>query len=94
MEKAGVFFVFFYEAKKRYVDYDALYDRLKQGPITFTEIMEFIGRNKADACQVITTMSLRFPIWSPQRGVYRLMTYDDYEQDDTWDDDDEFEDWE
>lgn len=76
-------FFFFYEApaeapakaiKKRiYIDYDYLYACLKKGPLSFRDIQELTGVSKAGVSQIVTTMSLRFPVWSPKRGVYQLL---------------------
>lgn len=59
--------------KRVYVDYDFLYARIKEGPLTFRDIQELTGVSKAGVSQIITTMSLRFPVWSPKRGVYQLL---------------------
>lgn len=59
--------------KRVYVDYDFLYECIKKGPLTFREIQELTGVSKAGTSQVITTMSLRYPVWSPARGVYQLL---------------------
>ncbi len=64
--------------KKKYVDYEALYQRLKQGPTTFEEIQKLAGLTKAQAAQCITTLSLKYPVWSPDKGVYKLCDASDY----------------
>ena len=62
------------------VDYDLLYERLKAGPVTFAEIEELAGVPHCSVAQIITTLSLYYPVWSPKRGVYKLMEDSDYEQ--------------
>lgn len=60
------------------VDYDLLYKRLLQGPVTFAEIEEMTGAKHNAVAQIITTLCLRYPVWSPQRGVYKLCEESDY----------------
>lgn len=80
------FFFFFFEEKKNKrkknrtsPDYEKLYARLQQGPMTFAEIEEMSGVQHSGVAQVITTLSLRYPVWSPRRGVYKLMGPEDFE---------------
>lgn len=61
------------------VDYDLLYQRLLEGPVTFAEIEELSGVAHSGVAQVITTLSLRYPVWSPKRGTYKLMEESDFE---------------
>lgn len=53
-----------------------LYERLKEGPLTFNEIEKLTCVAHSGVAQVITTLSLRYPIWSPKRGVYTLIDRD------------------
>lgn len=65
--------------KKRVeVDYDELYKLLLAGPLTFRQIEEITGVKHCGVAQVITTLSLRYPVWSPKRGVYKLYDEEDY----------------
>ena len=64
---------------RKIVDYNELYNRLKQGPISFAQIQEITGRSKAGASQVITTLTLKYPVWSPARGIYKLCEDSDYQ---------------
>lgn len=64
--------------KKKYVDYEQLYRLLLAGPLTFKQIMEVTGVDHHGVAQVITTLTLNYPVWSPARGVYKLCTPDDY----------------
>ena len=54
------------------VDYDQLYQLFLRGPVTFRDIEEATGVSHNGVAQVITTLSLKYPIWSPKRGVYKL----------------------
>ena len=65
--------------KRKKVDYEALYEILKQRPITFSELMQLTGLNKHGVSQVITTLTLKYPVWSPAKGVYKLCTESDYQ---------------
>lgn len=67
------------KSKRKKVDYDFIYQRLQQGPLTFNQIMEITGLSKTGTAQCITTLLLRYPIWSPARGVYKLCQADDYQ---------------
>lgn len=64
--------------KRRLVDYDQLYQMLLTGPITFKDIERVTGVSHCGVAQVITTLSIRYPLWSPKRGVYKLCEDDDY----------------
>lgn len=66
-------------APKKYVDYEKIYQRLLQGPTTCKEIMQMAGVPKNGVVQVITTLSIRYPLWSPSRGVYKLIEDSDYQ---------------
>lgn len=77
------FFFFFFEqytprqnGKRQQPDYEMLYERLKEGPLTFNEIEKLTCVAHSGVAQVITTLSLRYPIWSPKRGVYTLIDRD------------------
>lgn len=62
---------------RRQVDYDVVYRRLREGAVTVAELQELTGVKGGGISQVITTMSLRFPVWSPRRGVYKLLDGDE-----------------
>lgn len=61
------------------VDYDRLYRRLQQGPLTFDDIKTMTGLPRTAVPQVIVTLSEKYPVWKPSRGVYKLMDDSDYE---------------
>lgn len=61
-----------------FVDYDALYERLKRGPIRFSEIKNMTGVKHSGVAQVITTLSLKYPIYEVDRGVYKLYGAEEY----------------
>lgn len=65
--------------KNKRVDYKLLYESLKQGPLTFTQIGQLAGiENRNSISQVITTLSLHYPIYEADRGIYKLYGDDDY----------------
>ena len=79
------FFFFFYDSPKTKIkgqrtepDYEMLYERFKEGPVTFREIEKLTGVAHSGVAQVITTLSIRYPIWSPKRGTYKLIEDKDY----------------
>jgi hypothetical protein len=59
------------------VDYEAIYHLMLTGPVTFGTIKKLTGMNSSGASQVITTLSLMYPVWSPARGIYKLIGKDD-----------------
>lgn len=68
------------QKKKRHrrdIDYEKIYAALKCGPLTFSEIGALAEVERCAIAQVITTLSVRYPIWSPSKGVYKLLTEDD-----------------
>jgi len=60
------------------VDYEKLYELFKAGPVTFHQIEEAADVSHNSVAQVITTLSLRYPIYEVKRGVYKLYGDDDY----------------
>lgn len=64
--------------KKKKVDYEKLYAALKEGPVSFSQIEAISGVSHACVSQVITTLSLRYPIYECSRGMYKLYGDDDY----------------
>ena len=78
------FFFFFFEEKqqkkkKLVVDYDYLYQKLLEGPLRSKDIEEITGVSHSGVFQIITTLSINYPIWSPSRGVYKLIEDSDYD---------------
>jgi hypothetical protein len=59
--------------KRRPVPYDRLYKILLEGPLTRKDIMTITGLGETAVSQIIDTLSLRYPVWSPRRGVYELL---------------------
>ena len=76
------FFVFYFDEKpkkkKKKVDYESIYEALKSGPLTFAQIEAMSGVAHSGVAQVITTLSLRYPIYEYARGLYKLYGDDDY----------------
>lgn len=66
-------------AKRKNVDYEELYRILQTRPLSFKEIMQITGLSKSATAQCITTLTLRYPIWNPERGVYKLCKEEDYQ---------------
>lgn len=64
--------------QRKYIDYDQLYKLLLEGPLTFRQIEEITGVSHCGVAQVITTLTLKYPVWSPKRGVYKLCEDTDY----------------
>lgn len=66
--------------KKKKVDYEKLYELFKkQKYVSFSEIERLSGVEHCGVAQVITTLSLRFPIYETEIfGVYKLYGADDY----------------
>lgn len=59
--------------RKMIIDYEMIYNELKKGPLTFSQIWTLSGVKRAGVSQVITTLSLRYPIYEESRGVYKLL---------------------
>lgn len=60
------------------VDYDKLYELFVRGPVRFRDIEEATGVSHNAVAQVITTLSLRYPIYEVKRGVYKLYGDEEY----------------
>lgn len=63
---------------KRKINYDLILEELKKGPLTFTQIQQLAGVGHAGVAQVITTISLHYPLYELDRGLYKLYGDDDY----------------
>ncbi len=50
---------------------------LEAGPITSADIEAATGATRRNVTQIITTLSLKYPVWSPRRGEYALLKLDD-----------------
>ena len=68
----------FRKKTKKKIDYNLLVEELRKGPLTFTQIQAIAGIKRADVAQVITTLSLHYPIYEVRRGLYKLSTAEDY----------------
>jgi hypothetical protein len=55
------------------VDYQRLYEILQQQPLTYEIIKAETGLNDSGVAQVITTLSLEYPVWNPAKGIYELL---------------------
>ncbi|MCQ2611850.1 MAG: hypothetical protein MJ169_08900 [Treponema sp.] len=65
---------------KKPVDYEKLYQLFcEKKTLTFAEIEAASGVSHNAVAQVITTLSLRYPICDIKRGVYMLCDASDYE---------------
>lgn len=64
--------------KKTAVDYEKLYELFLRGPVRFCEIEAASGVSHNSVAQVITTLSLKYPIYEVRRGLYKLYGADDY----------------
>ena len=59
------------------VDYDLIAEMFNKGPVTVEELKKVTGMNNACLSTLITNLSLMLPIWSPSRGVYKLVEESD-----------------
>ena len=66
-------------APKKMIDYEALYAILKNQPLTFKDIQKLTGLSRTGTSQCITTLTLNYPIWSPEKGVYKICESSDYQ---------------
>jgi len=64
--------------KRKKVDYKLLIAELKKGPLTFSQIQALAGVSRAGVAQVITTLSLHYPVYEVTWGIYKLYGDDDY----------------
>ena len=64
--------------KKKKVDYKLIIRELEKGPLSFSQIQALAGVNRAGVSQVITTLSLHYPLYEWARGIYKLYGDDDY----------------
>jgi hypothetical protein len=58
--------------KEKY-DLEPIVALLKHQPITYDIIKELTGLNDRDVAQIITSLSLEYPLWNPARGIYELL---------------------
>jgi hypothetical protein len=54
------------------INYGALYELLRKRPVTYRDIMRITGRMKTAVPGIITTLSLKYPLYQVSRGVYAL----------------------
>lgn len=64
--------------KKKKVDYERIYNEIRKGPLTFSQIQALAEVDRTRVSQVITTLSLHYPIYEWARGIYKLYGDDDY----------------
>ena len=64
--------------EKKKVDYDLIYSELRKHPLTFSQIEALSGVSHYGVAQVITTLSLHYPVYEVSRGLYKLYGDDDY----------------
>lgn len=64
--------------KKKKVDYELIISEMKKGPLSFSQIQELSGVKRAGVSQVITTLSLHYPVYEMERGMYKLGSAEDY----------------
>jgi hypothetical protein len=55
------------------VDYGKLYAILEKQPLTYDIIKRETGLNDSGVAQVITTLSIDYPVWNPAKGIYELL---------------------
>lgn len=71
-------FIFEFPKKKKKVDYDLLVKELRKHPLTFSQIETLSGVTHNCVSQVITTLSLHYPLYEVSRGVYKFYSDEDY----------------
>ncbi|MDR2134608.1 MAG: hypothetical protein LBP27_05820 [Treponema sp.] len=54
------------------INYGALYELLRKRPISYRDIMRITGRAKTAVPGIITTLSLKYPLYQVSHGVYAL----------------------
>ena len=64
--------------KKKKINYKLIISELKKGPLTFSQIQALADVSRAGVSQVITTLSLHYPLYEAARGIYKLYGDDDY----------------
>ncbi len=64
--------------KRKKIDYDLIIAELQKGPLSFSQIQALAGVSHAGVAQVITTISLHYPLYEKDRGLYKLYGDDDY----------------
>ena len=80
MGDGSCFFVFYFDEKpkNKKVDYNKIVAELKKGPLSFSQIQVLAEVERCKVSQVITTLSLHYPIYECGRGMYKLYGDDDY----------------
>lgn len=78
IEDPGMFIPIKKRRTRKPVDYEALYKLFLAGPVRFKEIEEATGVSHNAVAQVITTLSLRYPIYEVKRGLYKLYGDEEY----------------
>ena len=63
---------------KKKVDYQLIVSELKKSPLSFSQIQKLADVSRARVPQVITTLSLHYPVYEVARGIYKLYGADDY----------------
>ncbi|MDR2784559.1 MAG: hypothetical protein LBB83_01460 [Treponema sp.] len=61
------------EKTDKRVDYQRLGAILERQPLTYDIIKRETGLNDGGVAQVITTLSLMYPVWDPAKGIYELL---------------------
>lgn len=64
--------------RKKKVDYNLIFAELQKHPLTFSQIEALSGVSHNGVAQVITTLSLHYPVYEVSRGLYKLYDEDDY----------------
>lgn len=53
---------------------------LKSGPLTSRDIEMVTGASRRNVTQIITTLSINYPVYSPKRGEYALLKKEDFDE--------------
>lgn len=64
--------------KRKRVDYEAIYRAMCKGPLSFSQIEAMSGVSHCGVSQVITTLSLHYPVYEVSRGLYKVYGDEEY----------------
>ncbi|MDR1306028.1 MAG: hypothetical protein LBK74_00450 [Treponema sp.] len=52
---------------------EELYRRMRERPLSYKEIQVLTGASHAGMTNIITSLSLRYPVYQPCRGLYAVL---------------------
>jgi hypothetical protein len=69
--------------KKRWVDYEKLYNILLSEPLDYAKIRAVTGVPNSGIGQIIDVLTVRYPLYQIRKGVYGLLKNSEEEDDET-----------